>query len=271
MILKKECKVFTNITFDTNPVNYLPSKSSKNIQIKRLHVNSKNNQKENNYNKNTVENSIYLLLENSFPNRNVNIKNYKNKSRHLMKTRCGEIMIGVASKLEKLSISKEKEKNKPIFHTKIKEFKLSKSCATISSTLQTNVSNNVHKKTRNYVPIKSQIGEYNELTLKNRLFHIMQRVKETNKYSIDLDKEIKSKFKNKFFNKKTCKTNHTNENEKGTNKLISNKSQKLLPIINNYSHCFIRNKSKNNILQNKNHKYNGLCTIYAKNKTEAIN
>ena len=273
MLLKKECKIFTNITFDTNPVNYLLLKPSKTIQIKRLHVNSKHKQKEVevNDNKNALQNSISLLLENSFPNRNINIKNYKNKYRNLMKSRCGELMIGVASKLEKLSISKEKERNKPIFHTKIKEFKLSKSCSTISNTLQTNVTNNAHKKTRNYHPIKSQFGEYNELTLKDKLFNIMQKVKETNKYSIDLDKEMKIKFRNKFFNKKTCKTNNTNENKKGSTKLTSNKSQKLFPMLHNYSHFFNRNKSKNNILPNKKHKYNGFCTIYDKYQNDVIN
>lgn len=257
MFLKPECNVFANITYGNNPIKANISKSSRTIHIKRPY------KPNNNTPLSSLQHSMLLLFENSFPSRNINVKNYKKKYYQLMTSKCGELMFGMISKIDQDMKMKKKEQNKPMFHTKIKEFKLSKSYSTVVNSLKINSNNISINKTRiNKQPIKL-IFQYNELNLKDRLLNIVQKAKETNDNSIHLEKEISQRFRNKHLNQRNCQTNNTNstnENDNIEGKSYMFRSQKMLPVIKNNSLLV----DKYQRLPKK--KYNRLYTIYTKNK-----
>ena len=266
MILTTPSKVFAQFTLDKKPIHKEMLKRT--IESEKYILNQ-NVLYEPVYSSQRIKHKYAksFVYDASLIKHNININNYKQRSSSIDNTYEDELMVDVVSKFDK--IYHHKDKPKPLlFHTKVKEFKLSKSnsCVDNNNTnnhLESN-SNVFRKSKKNYNRyIKLQCFEYNELPLNEKLYNIIQKFKETNVKSIMLDKEIKNKFcrPSSYFNiNNNYNTINTNNNNKRIiNNKHNNKNKTHLKIKSSFSYSSTI-KTLPLLLHHKN-SYSHLSTI----------
>ena len=232
MILKTPSKVFAQFTLDKLPIH---KEMSKRTVESNKHVSNQKVLYEPVYTSQRIKHkySKSFLYDTSLIKQKININNYKQRCSSTDNVYEDELMLNVVSKFEK--IYHNKEQAKPIgFHTKVKEFTLSKSNSCVGNGNNNN-NNHLHskcnsnsnifrKQKKNYHQyIKLKCFEFNELPLNDKLYNIIQKFKETNVKSIMLDKEIKNKFcRPSYFNTRiTTNSNYNtidNNNHKHSHK-----------------------------------------------------